>query len=64
MDGSAEDDGYLVTFVHNANDQKSEVHIFDARSLASGPITRIILPVRVPEGFHATWAPGELLTAE
>jgi carotenoid cleavage dioxygenase len=62
--GSAEDHGYLVTFVHNANDQRSEAHIFDARDLAAGPITRIILPVRVPEGFHATWAPGELCAAE
>ncbi len=59
--GTAEDDGYIVSFVRNANDERSEVHIFDARHITQGPITKLILPARVPDGFHATWARGDLL---
>lgn len=59
----SEDHGYLVSFVQNERDEKSEVHIFDARNIEKGPVCRLILPCRVPEGFHATWARGDLLRA-
>lgn len=53
----AEDDGYLVTLVWNPVDQRSEIHVFDARGarMAEGPVARVILPRRVPHGFHATF---------
>ncbi len=53
----AEDDGYLVTLVWNPVDQRSEIQIFDARGarMAEGPMARVILPRRVPHGFHATF---------
>lgn len=53
----AEDDGYLVGFVWNPVDRQSEVQVFDCRDarLAQGPVARIILPRRVPNGFHATF---------
>lgn len=54
----AEDDGYLVTFVSNEADGRSEVHVIDAADLEAGPLARIILPARVPAGFHATWVSG------
>jgi carotenoid cleavage dioxygenase len=55
-DGStADDDGYLVTFVTDEADGRSEVQILDASSLAAGPIGRVLLPQRVPLGFHACW---------
>jgi carotenoid cleavage dioxygenase len=59
--GTAEDDGYLVTFTTEEGTGASEVQILDAKDIAAGPVGRIILPVRVPAGFHATWAPGELM---
>ena len=62
-DAKSEDDGYLVSFIWNANEERSEVHIFDARDVAQGPVCRIFLPCRVPQGFHATWACGDLLAA-
>lgn len=56
-DAQAEDDGYLVTLVWNPRDQRSEVQIFDCRDarLAAGPVARVLLPRRVPHGFHATF---------
>lgn len=62
-DASAEDDGYVVSFVRNEKDARSEVHIFDARNFADGPVCRLILPCRVPDGFHATWARGDLISS-
>lgn len=53
-----EDDGYLVTFVTDTSDWSSAVWVFDARSLEDGPIAKVKLPQRVPNGFHATWMPG------
>ena len=61
-DGStAEDDGYLVNFVWDGDEQKSKVYVFDAKDVSKGPVCKITLPQRVPNGFHATWVSGERL---
>ena len=52
-----EDDGYLVSYVHDAREDRSEVVILDASDLGAGPIARVLLPRRVPLGFHAVWVP-------
>ncbi|WP_341676001.1 carotenoid oxygenase family protein [Comamonas thiooxydans] len=59
----SEDDGYLVMFVWNPKDERSEVQIFDARggNMANGPIARVLLPRRVPHGFHATYVSQAVL---
>jgi carotenoid cleavage dioxygenase len=59
----SDDDGYLVTFVYDQLDDRSEVVILDAADIASGPVGRVLLPQRVPVGFHATWVPGWKLPA-
>ncbi len=51
----SEDDGYLVGFVWNGREDRSEVWVLDAQHLADGPLARVILPQRVPNGFHSTW---------
>jgi carotenoid cleavage dioxygenase len=53
----AEDDGYLVSFVTDMQQEKTEIQVFDARgtSIGNGPVARIPLPRRVPHGFHGTW---------
>ncbi|MFT6050449.1 MAG: carotenoid cleavage dioxygenase-like enzyme [Halioglobus sp.] len=56
---SAEDDGYVITLITDSNTWRSESLVFDARDIAQGPIARVQLPHRVPNGFHATWARGE-----
>jgi len=54
----AEDDGYLLSFVYDDDRQRSEVLVLDAADVAAGPVCRVLLPVRVPNGFHACWVPG------
>ncbi len=54
-----EDDGYLVSFVSDANTGASEVVVLDARQLSAGPLARVQLPQRVPVGFHACWVDGD-----
>lgn len=59
-----EDDGYVVAFVADANAADSgEVIILDAKNISAGPLARVLIPQRVPVGFHATWIPGEQLRA-
>lgn len=53
-----EDDGYLVGYVWNGREQRSECWVTDARDLTRGPVARIVLPGRVPHGFHAGWVQG------
>ncbi len=50
-----EDDGYLVCFVHDENAHRSECLIIDAQHLEAGPVATIVMPFRVPYGFHAGW---------
>ena len=53
-----EDDGYLVSFVTDMIEDRSECILLDARRLQDGPVCRIILPARISSGTHATWAQG------
>ncbi|HVV36933.1 MAG TPA: carotenoid oxygenase family protein [Acidimicrobiales bacterium] len=55
---SAEDDGYLVTFTTDVNNDCSECLVLDAADIAAGPIARIRLPERISSGTHSYWLPG------
>lgn len=55
---TSEDDGYVVTFVTDANDWSSACWIFDAQHIKDGPIAKVKIPHRIPAGFHATWVAG------
>ncbi len=59
----SEDDGYLVSFVWNPRDDRSELQVFDAQALGDGPIARVLMPQRVPNGFHATWVRADQLAS-
>ena len=52
---NSEDEGYLVCFIHDEANDQSECLILDAQSLSEGPVATIIMPFRVPYGFHAGW---------
>ena len=54
-----EDDGWLVTFVHDRREGHSELWVIDARSFDSEPVARVRMPTRVPIGFHAAWVPRQ-----
>ncbi len=60
---TAEDDGYLVTIAWNPLAQRSEVQVFDASGteFGRGPIARVPLPRRVPNGFHASFVSQAVL---
>jgi carotenoid cleavage dioxygenase len=59
VDGDLEDEGYLVCFVHDEAENQSECQIIDARDISAGPVATIIMPCRVPYGFHAGWVGTE-----
>ncbi len=48
-------DGYLMTYVYNADTDRSDLVILDASELAAPPVATIHLPARVPYGFHGNW---------
>ena len=52
-----EDDGYLVSFITDMKENRSECVLIDAKDIEAGPVCRIILPHRICSGTHATWAP-------
>lgn len=54
---AAEDDGYLMTYVYDANTDASEFAIFDAATMSDDPVATVSLP-RVPFGFHGNWVPS------
>jgi 8'-apo-carotenoid 13,14-cleaving dioxygenase len=53
--GTAEDDGWLMTFVHDDNTSSAELAVWDAQDFARGYVARVPLPQRVPFGFHGNW---------
>ncbi|NBP53824.1 MAG: hypothetical protein EBU67_05945, partial [Actinobacteria bacterium] len=46
--GAAEDDGWLVTYVHDGNNDSAEFVVIDAQDFARGYVARVKLPQRVP----------------
>lgn len=53
----AEDDGWLLAFVHDAATATSDFVVLPAEDLAAGPVASVHLPQRVPAGFHGNWIP-------
>ncbi|KAI3468523.1 hypothetical protein Pfo_025186 [Paulownia fortunei] len=47
-----EDDGYVVTYVHNENTGESRFLVMDAKSPNLDIVAAVRLPRRVPYGFH------------
>jgi carotenoid cleavage dioxygenase-like enzyme len=56
---SAEDDGWVLAYVHDGATNRSELVILDASHFDREPVARIHLPTRVPAGFHGSWIPDE-----
>jgi carotenoid cleavage dioxygenase len=54
-----EDDGYLVSFIADVKNDRSECVLFDAKNFGAGPVCRIILPERFCSGTHSVWANGD-----
>ena len=54
-ENGGEDEGWLLSVVYNRATDKSEVIVVDATRVDAGPIARVLLPRRVPFGFHGMW---------
>ena len=52
-EGSAEDDGWLLSCVYDRAGDSTDLVVLDARDVAAGPVARIHAPRRLPFGFHA-----------
>ncbi|CAN6540031.1 unnamed protein product [Malus baccata var. baccata] len=55
--GLEEDDGWVITFVHNEDTKISQVYVIDTKKISSEPVAQITLPCRVPYGFHGAFKP-------
>ncbi|SFK65864.1 carotenoid cleavage dioxygenase [Streptosporangium canum] len=55
--GQGEDEGYLLTYVHNPLRNASDLVILSAQDFTGEPVARVHLPVRVPLGLHGNWMP-------
>lgn len=60
----AEDDGWLLTFVHDTIASQSELVILNAQDMSAPPVARLLIPQRVPYGFHGTWISSEQIAMQ
>jgi carotenoid cleavage dioxygenase len=51
------DGDYWLTYATNRTDGSSWLLVLPADDLASGPVARVRIPVRVPLGLHGAWLP-------
>lgn len=60
----AEDDGWLITFVHDLTNASAELVVLDAQEFdRRGYVARVMLPQRIPFGFHGAWISDEEVPA-
>ncbi len=54
----AEDDGWLMGFVTEAEGAGTALEVLDAQNLAAAPVAIVRLPHRIPPGIHGAWLPA------
>lgn len=59
-DDAVEGDGWLLSVVFRARENRSDLLVFAAQDLPAGPVAEVQLAHRVPAGFHGNWRPGPL----
>jgi carotenoid cleavage dioxygenase-like enzyme len=55
--GAAEDDGYVMAFIHNPDRGAADLVLLAAQDFTAEPIARVHLPIPIPLGFHGSWIP-------
>ena len=58
-DATSEDDGWLMGYVYDEANDRSDLVILDAHDFSAAPVATVHLPRRVPFGFHGNWIPTE-----
>jgi carotenoid cleavage dioxygenase-like enzyme len=56
---AAEDDGFVLNLIHDANRDATAIEILDARAIDGEALARLWLDERVPLGFHGNWLQAE-----
>jgi carotenoid cleavage dioxygenase-like enzyme len=54
---AAEDEGWLLSYVYDADSGLSDLVVLNAEDLGGTPQAVVHLPCRVPMGFHGNWIP-------
>lgn len=55
---AAEDEGWVLSVVYNAIEDRSDLVILDTTRFGGDPVATVALPQRVPVGFHGIWEPA------
>ncbi len=53
---AGENEGWLLAI--DSDREESDLVVFDATAVAEGPVGRVRLPQRIPDGFHGDWIPA------
>ena len=56
-----EDDVWLITFLYDEFHRQSQLVIYEGDQLAQGPIAKVMIPQRMPYGFHIKWLDAQFL---
>jgi len=59
LGAAVEDDGWLLTFVHDTLESQSELVVVNDLDVTAPPVARVLIPQRVPYGFHGSWVSGQ-----
>ena len=51
----SEDEGWVLSLVHERNSRKSKLVVIDAQAFDQKPVAEVIIPQRVPYGAHGSW---------
>ncbi|HEX4722771.1 MAG TPA: carotenoid oxygenase family protein [Pseudonocardiaceae bacterium] len=54
-DGTDEDHGWLMSIVTHETKDAAHLLVLDASDVAGEPVATVMLPRRVPAGFHGSW---------
>jgi carotenoid cleavage dioxygenase-like enzyme len=55
--GGAEGEEWVLVLVHDQGTDRSELVVLDGADFTAPPVARVLLPNRVPNGFHGNWIP-------
>ncbi len=58
-----EDEGWLITFVYDNSTETCELVVINAQDVTAEPVARVLIPQRVPYGFHGAWVSEKQLNA-